>query len=124
MKSAIIILSDPHSGAAEATTRLLNALAMADECHRAGDELEITFAGTGTRWPAELSKLSHPGNARYQSLRNYVKGASRSCAMRNDAVAGLEAASVPLIGDNAVAGTPGVLSVRRYHAEGWNVAMF
>jgi len=124
MKQAIIILSDPKSGTDEATTRLLNALALADECRRAGDELEIAFAGTGTRWPAELTKLSHPASASYQSLRDHVKGASRSCAMRNEATAGLEAAGVPLLGDNAVAGTRGVLSVRRYHAEGWNVAMF
>lgn len=124
MQTAIIILSDPQSGSDEATTRLLNALALADECQRAGDTLEITFAGTGTRWPAELTKLTHPANARYNALRDHVKGASRACAVRNDAVEGLASAGVPLIGDNAVPGTPGVLSVRRYYAEGWHVAMF
>lgn len=124
MKSAIIILSDPKSASDEATTRMLNGLAMADDCKRAGDEVEIVFAGTGTRWPAELSKLSHPAHALYDALRDHVKGASRACAMRNEATEGLAAAGVPLIGDNAVAGTPGVLSIRRFHAEGWNVATF
>lgn len=103
---------------------MLNALGMADECKRAGDELAIVFAGTGTRWPAELSQLSHPANARYDGLRENVVGASRSCAMRNDAVEGLEKVGVPLVGDNEVEGTQGVLSIRRYYAEGWNVAIF
>lgn len=124
MKIALAILTDPQPGTAEALTRLLNALAMADECRRAGDELEIVFAGTGTRWPAELTKLSHPAHARYRAVRDFVKGASRSCAMRNEAVAGLEAAGVPLIDDNQVEGTAGVLSLRRYYADGWQVAVF
>lgn len=103
---------------------MLNALAMADECRREGDELAIAFAGTGTRWPAELSKLNHIANGLYDSLREYVVGASRSCASRNEAVEGLAGAGVPLIGDNEVEGTPGVLSIRRYLAEGWNVVNF
>ncbi len=87
-------------------------------------ELAIAFAGTGTRWPAELSQLGHPANARYEALREFVVGASRGCAHRNGAVEGLEAAGVPLVGDNEVEGTPGVLSFRRYYAEGWQVAQF
>ena len=92
MKTAIIILSDPKSATDEATTRMLNALGMADECKRAGDELEIAFVGAGTRWPAELSKLSHPANERYDALRalperehHKVSGARRygsSCEQR------------------------------------------
>lgn len=124
MKSAIFILSDPHGGTAEATSRVLNALGYADECRRSGDELAIVFAGTGTRWPAELAKPSHPAHARYDELREHVAGASRGCALRNEAVAGLDAAGVPLIGDNAVAGTPGVASYRRYVADGWHVSIF
>lgn len=124
MKTAIFILSDPKSGTDESTTRLLNALGYADECQRSGDDLEIVFSGTGTRWPKELTQLSHPANARYNALRTHVKGASRGCAVRNDAVEGLQEAGVPLIGDNEVAGTPGVASIRRYQAEGWNVSIF
>ncbi len=124
MKTAIVILTDPKAASQEALTRMLNALAMADECRRAGDKLEIAFAGTGTRWPAVLSQLSHPANVIYDRVREFVVGASRSCAMRNEAVEGLEAAGVELISDNAVEGTPGVLSLRRYLAEGWNVVTF
>lgn len=124
MKTAIVIMTDPKSGSEEATTRLLNALGYADEAKRSGDELAIVFAGTGTRWPAELSKLSHPANERYNHLRENVRGASRGCAVRNGAVEGLQTAGVPLLDDNALPGTPGVASIRRYYAEGWNVSIF
>lgn len=124
MKIAIFVLSDPKSGTDEATSRLLNALGYADECKRCGDELAIVFAGAGTRWPEELAKLSHPANARYNELRDQVKGASRGCAVRNGAVEDLQNAGVPLIADNEVPGTPGVASLRRYQADGWTVSIF
>lgn len=124
MKNAIFIMTDPNSGSDEASSRLLNALAYADECKRSGDELAIVFAGTGTRWPQELSKISHPAHARYNGVREHVAGASRSCAMRNHATEGVQAAGLTLIGDNQVAGTQGVASFRRYYAEGWNVSIF
>ncbi len=124
MKTAIFIMTDPNAGSDEATSRLLNALGYADECKRNGDELAIVFAGTGTRWPQELSKLAHPANARYNGLREHVRGASRGCAMRNHAVEGLQTAGVPLINDNLIPDTPGVASFRRYYAEGWNVSIF
>ena len=124
MKIAIVILSDPKPASDEATSRLLNALAMANESKRSGDTLEIAFAGTGTRWPEELVKLSHPANALFNDLRDHVVGASRSCAARNGATAGVETAGLVLIDDNQVPGTAGVLSLRRYYADNWNVAIF
>lgn len=124
MKNAIFILSDPKSGTDEATTRLLNALAFGDECKRSGDELNIVFAGTGTRWPQELVKLTHPANAWYDGLREHIKGASCTCATLNGATEGLQAAGVSLLTDNKVAGTPGVASIRQYQAEGWTVTTF
>jgi len=124
MKNAIFIMTDPTGASAEATSKLLNALGFADECQRCGDELAIVFAGAGTRWPQELTKVGHPANLRYNSLRAHVKGASRSCALRNSAVEGVTAAGLPLIDDNAVAGTQGVASFRRYYAENWHVSIF
>lgn len=124
MNTAILIFTDPKSGTQEALSRLLNALGMADECRRAGDEVEIVFAGAGTRWPAELAKLSHPAHAFYDAVRDLVRGASCGCAHLNEATEGLEEAGIPLLADNAVAGTPGVVSIRRYFADGWHVAMF
>ena len=124
MKTAIVILSDPKSASEEATTRLLNALAMANECKRSGDTLEIAFAGTGTRWPDELSKVSHPANSLYNDLREHIVGASRSCAARNGATEGVKAAGLALLDANQVPGTPGGISLRRYYVEDWNVAIF
>lgn len=124
MKTAIFVLSDPKSETDEATTRLLNALAYGDECKRSGDELAIVFAGTGTRWPQELAKLTHPGHAWYNGLREHVAGASCTCATLNGATEGLAAAGVPLLTNNKIAGTPGVASIRQYQAEGWTVSIF
>lgn len=117
-------MSDPQSGAAEATSRVLNALGFADECRREGDELAIVFAGTGTRWPAELAKVSHPANERYNGVREFVRGASRGCAVRNGAVESVQAAGLPLLSNNAVEGTPGIASFRQFYGEGWSVTVF
>ena len=124
MKHAIVILSDPKPGSDEATARVLNALAFADECSRCGDEFDVVFAGAGTRWPAELTRLDHPGRERFENIREHVRGASRSCAARNGATESVQAAGVPLLADNAVPNTAGVASLRRYYAEGWHVTLF
>ena len=73
MKTAIIILSDPKQGSEEAVGRVFNALALASECKQKGDEVAVVFNGTGTRWPSELSKLSHPANGLYNSVREVVQ---------------------------------------------------
>jgi hypothetical protein len=124
MKTAIIIISDPKSNSDEANGRAFNALALAQDCLKQGDEVEVTFIGAGTRWPAELSKVGHPFNALYNSVRETVKGASCGCAAAFGATTGVEACGIPQIKDNAVGGTPGLLSVRRYLAEGWNALIF
>ena len=54
-------MSDPKGGSEEeALGRVFSALALASECKQKGDEVAVVFNGTGTRWPAELTKLSHP----------------------------------------------------------------
>ncbi|CAN5702337.1 hypothetical protein BH09VER1_BH09VER1_05390 [soil metagenome] len=124
MKTAIIITTDPKSGTEEANGRLFNALALAQESQRLGDEVEVTFIGTGTRWPAELSKLEHPFNALYDSVRGTIKGASCACATVFGATEGLKACDLSLVQDHAVPGTPGLASIRRYLAEGWTTLVF
>jgi hypothetical protein len=123
MKTAIIILSDPKAGD-EALGRLFNGLAVAQEALRAGDTVEVVFNGAGTRWPAELAQLSHPGNALYHAVRNAVKGASCGCAEVFGAAEGVKACGVPLLKDQALAGTPGISNLRRYLAEGWQTMVF
>jgi hypothetical protein len=124
MKTAIIIISDPKSNSDEANGRAFNALALAQDCLKHGDEVEVAFIGPGTRWPAELTKPGHPMNALYDSVREVVTGASKACAAAFGATAGVQACGVPEVKDNPVGGTPGLLSVRRYLAEGWQTLVF
>ncbi len=104
MKIALIILSDPKGGD-EALGRGFNALGVAQEGLQRADEVEIVFNGAGTRWPEELSKVSHPANGLYNSVRESVKGASCRCAAVFGATSGVEAYGVPLLKDKALAGT-------------------
>lgn len=124
MKTVIVIMSDPKSGSEEALGRVFNALALASECKQKGDEVAVVFNGTGTRWPAELTKLSHPANALYNSVRDVVQGVSCGCAEVFGAKDAVESCGVPLKKDHALAGTAGLLSLRRYVADGWSIVVF
>ncbi len=124
MKTAIIIIADPKSGTEEANARAFNALALALESKKAGDQVEVSFIGTGTRWPAELTKLTHPFHALYDEVRDVVIGASCGCAAAFGATEGVQASGVQLSIDNAIPGTPGLLSLRRYATEGWTTHLF
>ena len=124
MKTAIVIMSDPKTGSEEALGRVFNALALASECKQKGDEVAVVFNGTGTRWPAELTKLSHPANALYNSVRDVVQGVSCGCAEVFGAKDAVESCGVPLKKDHALAGTAGLLSLRRYVADGWSIVVF
>jgi len=123
MKIAILILSDPQAGE-EALGRMFNALALAAETIQHGDQTEIVFTGTGTRWPAELSRLTHPAHGLYESVRSSVAGACNHCAVVFGASAGVKACGLPTLKDNDLAGTQGLASIRRYLAEGWQTLVF
>jgi hypothetical protein len=123
MKVAIIILSDPKNGD-EALGRAINALALAAEAQTQGDEVNVVFAGAGTRWPSEFTKLSHPANGLYNAVRPSITGASRGCSAVFGAAKEVEACGLPEIKDNELPGTPGVASIRRYLAEGWQTLVF
>src|SRR5262245_40044622 len=45
MKAAILVLSDPSSGSAEALGRVFNALAAAHDFKRQGDDVTVLFQG-------------------------------------------------------------------------------
>lgn len=119
MKTAIIILSDPQAGE-DALGRTFNALALARESRQAGDDVQIAFCGAGTRWPSELAKPAHPAGALYQEVRDLVSGVSCGCA----SVFGADAGGLPEKSCNPIPGTPGVLSLREYLAEGRQVLLF
>jgi len=123
-RTAIVVMSDPHSGSQEALGRVFNALALASECKEKGDEVEIVFNGAGTRWPDELAKLSHPAHSAYEAVRDAVTGASAACAQVFGATDSVRASGVPLVKDHQLAGTVGLVSLRRYLSEGWHVVVF
>jgi hypothetical protein len=123
MKLAIIILSDPKNGE-EALGRAFNGLALAAEAQSKGDEINVVFAGAGTRWPAEFTKLSHPANGLYNAVRPSITGASCGCAAVFGATKEVAACGLSEIKDHALPGTPGLASIRRYLAEGWQTLVF
>jgi len=53
-----------------------------------------------------------------------VQGVSRGCAEVFGAKEATESCGVPLKQDHALAGTAGLLSLRRYIADGWNIVVF
>jgi hypothetical protein len=124
MKTAVIVISDPKPGTEEALARFRNALALARDSRAAGDTVEISFAGTGTRWPAVASQLGHPANAQFNDVRDLVHGASRSCAMLYGADKSASGVGVELVSENSRGDNRGGLSIRRYLADGWNVVVF
>ena len=123
MKFAIFALSDPGSGD-EALGRVFNALAFAAEAHGNGDDVELVFQGAGTRWPAELDQLGHPAHALYEAVRPIVMGASAACAAVFGAADSVKKAGLRELKDNALPGTPGLGSMRRYLAEGRQTFVF
>jgi hypothetical protein len=123
MKTAIIILSDPRAGD-EALGRVFNALALADECLKSGEEVEVVFNGAGTRWPEELARVAHPVNGLYHAVRDSVKGVSCACAGVFGATKSVEACAVPMLQDKALAGTPGLSDLHRYLVDGWQTLVF
>ena len=124
MKTAIVIVSDPKSGSEEALGRVFNGLALASECREKGDEVALMFNGAGTRWPEELVKLSHPAHNLYEAVRDVISGASCACAEVFGATDGVQSCGVPIVKDNPLVGTAGLLSLRRYLSEGWRVLIF
>jgi hypothetical protein len=80
--------------------------------------------GVQRRWPAELTKLSHPANGLYNAIRDVVQGASRGCAEAFGATESVKACGIPIVKDHALAGTAGLLSLRRYIAEGEQTIVF
>jgi hypothetical protein len=124
MKTAIVVMSDPKSGSEEALGRVFNALALASECKDKGDDVAVVFNGAGTRWPDELVKLSHPAHSLYEAVRDVVTGASFACAEVFGATESVLSSGVPIVKDHKLAGTEGLLSLRRYLTEGWSVVIF
>jgi hypothetical protein len=124
MKTAIVVLGDPQSGSQESLGRVFNALASAYEFRQHGDDVQILFQGTGTRWVHELSKPDHPAHGLFESVRDTVAGASCGCADVFGASGDVQRSGFALVAENAVPGTSGLPSLRRLVADGYHVLTF
>lgn len=124
MKTAIVILSDPRSGAEEALGRVFNALAAAYDFKQKGSDVSLLFQGAGTRWIGELSKTDHPAHSLFEEVKDTVAGASCGCAEVFGATEEVKKSGFDLITDNPVPGTPGLPSLQQLLADGYTVLTF
>lgn len=123
MKLAVFVVADPRGGD-ESLARLFNALAVASEAKEAGDEVALTFIGTGTRWPEELARLEHPAHGLFDSLREVIRGASCGCAAFWQATESVESCGLPLLKEATFPGTEGIASVRQALSAGFQTLVF
>ncbi|MBL4753410.1 MAG: DsrE family protein [Flavobacteriales bacterium] len=119
-KTAIVVLSEPKAGSEEALGRVFNALAAAYDFKTAGEEVQILFQGAGTRWPEQLQKEDHPGNALYKAVEDNISGVSCACSE----VFGANASGLDLVVGNQVPGTTGLPSFVNLQKEGYNILTF
>jgi hypothetical protein len=124
MKVAIVVFSDPAAGTEEAFGRVFNALAAAYDFKTRGTGVRVLFQGTGTRWPGELSKSSHPAHALYEAVKDTIEGVSNACAVAFGAAETAEKQGLPFLQDNQVPGTPGLPSLGKLAEEGHTILIF
>jgi hypothetical protein len=123
-KTAIVVLSDPKSGADESLGRVFNALAAAYDFKNAGDDVTILFQGAGTRWLGELAKKEHPAHELFEAVKDRVAGASRSCSEAFGALQDVTRSGFDLLTDNRVPGTHGLPSLRDLRRQDYQVLTF
>lgn len=123
-KVAVLVLSDPRGGTEESLGRLFNALSTTYELKQRGDEVQLVFSGTGTRWAAEVVKPEHPAHALYRDVSDVVAGVSCGCAEVFGARESAERSGFELISEVPVPGTSGVPSVARLVEQGYTVLSY
>ena len=124
MKTAIIVLSDPKSESEEALGRVFNALATAYDFKQAGDEVQILFHGTATRWPGKLLDENHPAYSLYKAVEDKVAGVSSGCADVFGSSEDVVKTGLELVKDNKVPGTSGLPSLQKLASEGYTIITF
>lgn len=123
MKTAILVHSDPKGGE-EAAGRVFNALAVAHDLKRNGDEVRVLFLGTGTRWIAELTRPDNPMHGLFDLVQDRVDGVSRGCAQAFDAIDEVETSEFAMLDDNPIPGTAGLPSISRLLKDGFSVMVY
>jgi DsrE/DsrF-like family len=124
MKAAIVVLSDPNANSEEALGRVFNGLAAAYELKQNGDEVTVVFQGAGTRWLKLLSAPGHPVHGLFELVKDRVGGVSAACATVFGALEDVADSGLSLVSENAVPGTVGLASLRKWLADGTPVLIF
>ena len=123
MKAVIVVLSDPNGGE-ESLGRMFNALAVAYDLKQKGQEVEVLFQGTGTRWIGKIADPKHPVHTLYKAVEDKIAGASLACAAFFGATADVEKNGCDFVTGNAVPGTEGLPSLEQYAKRGYAVMTF
>ena len=79
---------------------IYRALMFAQELQRAGDDVSIVFDGAGSVAAAELSQPDHRFHTIFKDVRARVRGVCRHCAKAYGVLDAVEAAGLPLLGDD------------------------
>lgn len=95
IKAAVFVFADTETN--EGLGRVVNAMITVRELKQAGDDVRLYFDGTGTRWPAVLSKKDHIAHQLYESVKDRVAGACLFCANAFGAKDSVQACSVALV---------------------------
>ncbi len=123
-KTAIVVFSDPHAESDEALGRVFNALFLTHILKGRDEDVSLIFQGAGARWPGRLVQIDHPAHALFQSVADKVAGVCGGCADVFGSTADVEAAGLPLVRDEAIPGTSGILDLTRYLTDGWRLVTF
>lgn len=75
-------------------------LMFAQELMRHGDDVTLVFDGAGTQTLAALIRPDHEFHRLFETVRPRLRGACRYCAKSYAVLDDLQAAGVPLLGDD------------------------
>jgi hypothetical protein len=96
-KVAVVVLADTEGG--DALGRIVNALYAVKEFAEAGDEVQLIFTGTGTKWIGVLEQPTHKLHAAYKAVKPRIAGACGFCAGAFEVTDAVQAAGVCLMED-------------------------
>lgn len=117
MKAAILILAGTDTKAD--LGRAVNALQIAREFDKAGDEVTITFDGAGMQWIPELAGENHKYHELLLQIRSLIAGACSYCANAFGVKDDIDAAGIERLDE--FEGHP---SVRKLVSNGYQVLTF
>ncbi len=113
---AVVIYSKLEGAGQSAVYR---ALMFVDELRRAGDDVALVFDGAGTTALAAMLMPGHDLHTTWRKAAPALRGACRYCARSYGVLEALEAAQVPMLGEDR-----GHASLRQMLVEGREIVTF